>query len=100
QLAFNGQTTATLAFNSSVSAIQTALAALSTINFTSNVTVTGTTSAPVITFLGTLAYAFQNSITSTAGNLSAANTVTHTTAGSAGGQLLNTATLVIAQGDS
>jgi autotransporter-associated beta strand protein len=61
-LTFNGQTTASIAFNASTATVQTDLQALSTIG-TGNATVTGAAGDWIVTFAGALANAGESQIT-------------------------------------
>jgi hypothetical protein len=92
-LTFGGQTTATIAYNATASAVQTALAALSTIG-TGNVSCAGgpLPGTPVdVTFTGTLAQQNVASLTATGtgltGGTSPAVAISTTTAGAAPTQL-------------
>jgi hypothetical protein len=80
QLVFEGNTTATLAFNASVSSIQNALSALPNIG-TGNVAVTGTPSSAVIAFQGNLADTAEQPLTVANLGENAVNTIAHTTTG-------------------
>lgn len=85
-LTFGGQTTSGIASNAAASAVQTALAALSSIG-TNNVSVTGNAGGPyTVTFIGTLAGAPQSTMTKSAASLLGADEVqTVTLANATGG---------------